>query len=125
MANSAVTMLTHTASMSYTGSDIKADGYYGYTDGLHTVAIKINGFYGRIYIEGTLEKTPTTDDWFPLQLSGNSDYLDYGSGKTTATVGKTFYGNFTYLRARVDRSHIVASYDESTHGRVDSIRLLI
>ena len=95
MANSAVTMLTHTASMSYTGSDIKADGYYGYTDGLHTVAIKINGFYGRIYIEGTLEKTPTTDDWFPLQLSGNSDYLDYGSGKTTATVCKPFWVNFT------------------------------
>ena len=43
MPNSAVTMLTHTASMSYTGENIKADGYYGYTDGLHTISFKLNG----------------------------------------------------------------------------------
>lgn len=125
MPNNAVTMLTHQAQMSYTGESIKADGYYGYTDGLHTIAVKLNGFYGRVYIEATLEVEPTSDDWFPLQLSGNTDYLDYGSSGTTTTLGRSFAGNFVYLRARVDRSHISATYAESTHGRVDSIRLLV
>ena len=93
MPNSAVTMLTHTASMSYTGENIKADGYYGYTDGLHTISFKLNGFKGRIFIEGTLESSPTANDFFPLQLSGNTDYIEKTS-TTTETLGKTFYGNF-------------------------------
>ena len=124
MPNSAVTMLTHTASMSYTGENIKADVYYGYTDGLHTISFKLNGFKGRIFIEGTLESSPTANDFFPLQLSGNTDYIEKTS-TTTETLGKTFYGNFTFLRARVDRSHISETYSETSHGRVDSIRLLI
>ena len=125
MPNVPVTMLTHKAELSYTGEAVKADAYYGFTDGLHTAAIQLVDFVGHVYIEATLEKEPGDGDWFPLQLSGITDYLDYRTA-TTETKGRTFYGNFVWLRARIDRDHVTETeYDEDTHGRVPLIRLLL
>ena len=48
------------------------------------------------------------------------------STATTDTVGVTVNGNFVYLRARVDRSHLVATvYNKAQHGSVDKVILLI
>ena len=44
------------------GSHFKGDGYYGRSDGLHTVQYDYVGLSGTISIQATLETTPTDDD---------------------------------------------------------------
>ena len=55
-----------------TSANIPADSYYGFTDGLHTVAFKSNGFTGSLALEATLATTPTNDDWFRIPLNGSN-----------------------------------------------------
>ena len=46
---------------------VKADGYYGNSDGLHTVAyICSSDFVGTIKMQGSLATTPTEDDFFDI-----------------------------------------------------------
>ena len=82
-----------------TGEKIKADGYYGYADGLHTIAVYTTGFTGKFYLQGTLASEPTEADWFDIYLNNSIAYLDYTT--STAVAGHTFQGNFIYLRAKV------------------------
>ena len=84
------------------GNKYKADGYYGFTDGLHTVAFYLSGFVGQVGIEGTLAKDPQDSDWANLTLSGpTTDYND-STGGTTKVVTYNFTGNLTYIRATVE-----------------------
>jgi len=78
------------------GTKEKADGYYGYTDGLHTVAYTLNAFIGTVKIQGTLVSSPSTSDWF--DISGTS--ATYGAAETS-TKGYNFTGNFVWVRAVV------------------------
>ena len=47
-------------------SHFKGDGYYGRSDGLHTVQYDYTGFRGEMKIEATLATTPTDADWFQV-----------------------------------------------------------
>lgn len=97
-------MLLANGSLDQTGLAIRADGYYGYADGMHTVGFYLNNFIGRIYIDATLSDDPGENDWFPIGL-GDIEFADYD----TATTGiETFniIGNFVFLRAKIKRSHI-------------------
>jgi len=64
-----------------TGDKFKGDGYYGRSDGLHTIQINLSGFLGDVQLQGTLAVDPTADDWFTVRL---------GSGQTIDTTGKIF-----------------------------------
>ena len=79
-----------------TGEKIKADGYYGYADGLHTIAVYTTGFTGKFYLQGTLASTPVETDWFDINLQANDSHVDYTTD--TGVHGYTFQGNFVYLR---------------------------
>ena len=57
-----VTMLTDGAALNFTGSKVRGDGYYNYNDGLHTIAIDVQDFKGRIYVQGTLSTNPAEAD---------------------------------------------------------------
>ena len=84
------------------GNKFKADGYYGFTDGLHTVAFYLSEFVGQVGIQGTLAKEPGDSDWADLTLSGpTTDYND-STGGTTRVVAYNFTGNLTYIRAYVE-----------------------
>jgi len=84
------------------GNKFKADGYYGFTDGLHTVAFYLSSFVGQVGIQGTLAKEPGDSDWADLTLSGpTTDYNDSTEG-TTRVVTYNFTGNLTYIRAYVE-----------------------
>ena len=123
--SSSVIILTNQDELSYTGDKFKGDGYYGYSDGLHTISFHVNNFIGRLYLQATLVENPTDDDWFYIGLGTTTDYLDYSS-QTTDAKGVTFTGNFVWLRASVDRSHLTASsYVSSQHGRLEKVVLLI
>ena len=48
-----------------TGEKFKGDGYYGRSDGFHTVQYNITGFIGTVNVQATLATSPTVDsDWF-------------------------------------------------------------
>ena len=117
MARTSVVMITDGAALNFTGSTVKADGYYGFTDGLHTVAFYLSSFVGQIGVQGTLSKAPGDNDWANLTLSGpTTDYND-STGGTTRVAAYNFTGNFTYIRAWVEFD----STDASGTGVVSKI----
>lgn len=99
------------------GQPVKADGWYGHMEGLHTVVFNVINFTGRLFIEASLELSPTNQDWFPVKLGDTTDYLEfprnpliptgnYETGGDTGSFGKTFRINALWLRARLDRTYL-------------------
>mgnify|MGYP000028628780 CR=1 FL=1 len=132
MSTVSYTMLTHENKLNYTGEQIRADSFYGNTDGLHTVSVTFDDFVGRLFIEGTLVMNPQENDWFPINLTSGSMYKQYpmNSSAPTGDVGDTGADGFTfrlnvmYLRARVERTYLGdTAYDPALHGRIDKILL--
>ena len=77
---------------------VKADGYYGNADGLHTVAyICSSDFVGTIKMQGSLATDPASNDWFDI------DGTSVGDGSSVvSTTYKNFTGNFVWVRSVVD-----------------------
>lgn len=110
-----------------TGEKYKGDGYYGRSDGFHTVQIDLTGFIGRVEMQGTLAVDPTADDWFTVELGTgtmsvdttgalteqNITFVEY-SEVTTNTKSYNFTGNYVWVRAKVSNW---------TDGTVNSIKL--
>ena len=105
MSRQSVLMLGTENELDYTGDSVRGDGFYGFSDGIHTVQITVADYIGRIYIQGTLASDPVEADWFNIKVNGNDDYITYGVGAGTG-VTSTFQGNMVYLRAKVERSHL-------------------
>lgn len=91
---------------------------------LHTVAVHVSNFTGRVHLEASLVAEPGDGDWFPAV-----DPLDYprqpASGGETSVTGVTFRGNYPWLRARVERSHLAPPVGDpaATYGMVDKMLL--
>jgi hypothetical protein len=82
-----------------TGDKYKGDGYYGRSDGFHTVQYSVNGFIGSIDMEATLAVEPTADDWFTLNTNLTS--ADDSSSYATGSFIYNFTGNYVWVRAKV------------------------
>ena len=123
MSRRSINMITNTSNQfEVTGPKIRGDSFFGYTDGLHTVSVHYSNFTGRFKIQGTLSMEPTDADWFDIHLQGGGTepYIQYPKdpAKPTAhTNGQsyigdsgveafTFVGNFTFLRAGVEREYL-------------------
>jgi hypothetical protein len=135
MSKSSVSILQNTQGLlNVTGEPVRADGWYGHSDGLHTVAIYLNNFQGRIYFEASISPQPIEEDWFPISVNG-SKYLSFpedplsptGVLGDSGTIGFNLIGNFTWLRARVDRSYIAPEPTDQSQidalGYVDRVLL--
>jgi hypothetical protein len=119
--------LGDSSAQSVTGGAFKGDGYYGRSDGFHTVQVSITGFIGTIQMQGTLAVDPTDDDWFTVELGTgtmsvdttgalteqNITFVEY-SEVTTNTKSYNFTGNYVWVRAKVSNW---------TDGTVNSIKL--
>ena len=105
---------TGTSALIYNGNPVKGDGYFGRSDGLHSVQIKITNFIGRIEIQGSLSTSPGNNDWFNANLDSTRTYVDTTGlvreesfsfvNYTTATstiIAFNIRGNFVWLRARL------------------------
>lgn len=101
---------------------VRGDGYYGYRDGTHTVAVTFANFVGRIQIEATLEINPTEADWFPIWLTAAAPYKQINDAKS-GTEAFTFQGNFVLLRFRKLRSYLSSSY--TSVGDISKVMLSI
>ena len=97
-AGNSITLPWSYTGTSITSANIPADSYYGFADGLHTVAFKGDGFTGSFALEATLATTPTANDWFRIPLNGANaqSFTTY-----TGTTAYTFTGNYVYIKALV------------------------
>ena len=88
-----------------TGDKFRGDGYYGRSDGFHTVQYSYAGLTGTVNIQGTLAVTPAEVDWFTIHT--------YTAAQETTSKIASFTGNYVWIRA-------VVTY---TDGTVNSIIL--
>jgi|TARA_B100000886_G_scaffold293941_1_gene220278 hypothetical protein len=121
MARKTVTLLSQTGSIELdkVGDAVPGDSYYGFTDGIHTIAIYGQNLSGRVKLQGSLEQNPTDDDWFDILFSG-LPYKDYTN--FTGVEGFTFIANLVYLRASLDRTVLGISNLQNA-GYVEKILL--
>lgn len=103
-----------------TGDKVKADSWFGNTDGIHTVSVHYTDFVGGFRLQGTLALDPKEDDWFDIglsQLNGVNVGPEFRypkvplapTGKNGGDTGSdafTFVGNFTHLRALMVRDYL-------------------
>jgi hypothetical protein len=127
MSKSSIIMLPSSQGhLNLTGDAVRADGWYGHTDGLHTVAIYLQNFQGRLRFEASIATTPTDSDWFPVEIKG-SDFMSFPKDPTSptgrtgdsGTLGLNIIGSFTWLRVRIDRSHLTPT--PSSQSEIDSL----
>lgn len=98
-------MMIADGNLDQTGPATRADGYYGFADGLHTVAFYLKGFKGNLILQATLSDDPRETDWFPVGIGANTTFFQV---ETPDTQIESFniVGNFVYLRAKIQRSHL-------------------
>ena len=81
---------------SFSSNVAAGSGYYGSSDGLHTVSYSVaNNFTGNIDMQGSLATTPAETDWV------NIPETHYGATTANAIVASNFIGNFVWVRANV------------------------
>jgi hypothetical protein len=120
MARKTTTLMGNSGdNLNLVGDPMPGDSYYGYTDGLHTIAIYGENLSGRVRIQGTLSANPTENDWFNILLNG-MPYKDYNS--FTGVEGFTFTANLVFLRAILDRDALGIT-DVSNAGYIEKIYL--
>lgn len=119
MARQSYLLLSSTVGqVNIVGEQVKAAGYYGSSNGKHTVAIYNKNFTGRLSIQATLALEPSDNDWFAVSLGGDLE-VEYTDQDSITTFN--FTGNYVWLRAVVDRSYLPAP--EDPHGSIDKIYL--
>jgi hypothetical protein len=93
--NTASTMLV------YNSAPVKGDGYYGPSDGLHTVTYTFDPtFIGTVTMQATLATDPTEADWFNIQGT-TSTYTRFSDLTFTQVDYYNFTGNFVWVRGQV------------------------
>lgn len=120
------------STMNLTTDKVEGDSYYGYSDGMHTIAIQYAAFKGRVTIEATLALTPTDADYFAIQIPGGTSvaaggfktFPTSGTDGFTGTEAYNIQGNFTYIRVKMDRSYLGdgTTYN-SDYGSIAYVRL--
>jgi len=85
------------SSSTWSSNKFKGNGYYGYTDGLHTVSYKLSAFVGVIKFQATLVTDPQESDWFDVVNTSVGD----GSTPVSGTTFYNFTGNFVWCRAHI------------------------
>jgi hypothetical protein len=137
-----VYMLTNTGTQwNVIGEPIRADAYYGYTDGIHTVQVIYQNFVGGFGLQGTLALDPKPEDWFYIKLNTwgdvNNPFMTFpeeqlaptgSNGGDTGSIATTFIGNFVYLRAILTRDYLQPTptnpqWETWQYGQIDSVLL--
>jgi len=84
-------------SANWSSNAFKGNGYYGYTDGLHTVSYSVSGFVGVLKFQASLATNPTESDWFDVSNTSIGD----GSNPVNGLYSFNFFGNFVWCRAHI------------------------
>ena len=128
------TILESTGSnMNMTGMNVKADSYYGYVDGHHTIQLVYNNYIGRLKIQASLSLNPAETDWFDIQETtvygsvtdqttgyNPAGYIQFNANDpANGSQAYSVTGNFAYIRVNMDRAHVGdgTTYDPS-YGQI-------
>jgi hypothetical protein len=98
----------------------KGDGYFGSSDGLHTVMyVMSNDFVGTVTMQASLATSPTDSDWFNVggTTSTYTNLTNNNTGSITANMVDTynFVGNFVWVRGVVAIDAGSVSYIQYNH----------
>jgi len=85
------------SSATFNSDKVKGDGYYGFSDGVHTVQTRVTGLIGTVKIQGSLRKDPAATDFVDIATVVTSD----GSTAITNSFFNNFTGNFVWIRIAV------------------------
>jgi len=80
------------------GEKFKGDGFYGRSDGIHTVQYAVTAFAGTVTIQATLATEPVDSDWFSVY---EQSYPLDGENRTTKSNITNFTGNYVWIRAKI------------------------
>ena len=84
-----------------TGEKFKGDGYYGRSDGFHSVQYNLAGFIGTVVMQATLAVDPATEDWFTLSTTEHTS-ADVESTEADGGFIYNFTGNYVWVRAYIN-----------------------
>lgn len=87
------------ASLAFDGDKVKGDGYYGFSDGVHTVQTRVTDLIANVTIQGTLQKDPAATDWVDIASVVTTD----GSTAITDSYFNNFTGNFVWIKISVSQ----------------------
>ena len=83
----------------------KGDGYYGLSDGFHTVTYTVTpSFIGTLTMQATLATAPIEADWFDVRNTVVTYDQIVNPVASTTTNYVNFVGNFVWVRAKVQRT---------------------
>jgi hypothetical protein len=92
---------TATTTMVYISQLEKGDGYYGASDGFHTVMYTAtNDFIGTIKMQATLAIAPQEADWFDI-MDTTTTYTSLDNRNAATVDIHNFSGNFVWVRGRI------------------------
>jgi hypothetical protein len=92
---------TATSTLLYTSIRVKGDGYFGGSDGLHTVGYSATeNFEGTIKMQASLADEPVETDWF--DVVNTSVTYSVNDDRTDNTMDiYNFTGNFVWVRGHL------------------------
>lgn len=106
VVNTSTTVAVHypntaTGVLVYKSLKAKGDGYYGSSDGFHTVTYTATpAFIGTVTMQASLAAEPTDNDWFNVPAT-TSSYSVFNT-RTTSTVDYyNFTGNYVWVRGHI------------------------
>jgi hypothetical protein len=124
---------TITSAETYVGTKQKGAGWNSTLGNNHTVAVSVQNFIGRIYIEVSLATDPQDDDWSPVYLRNSVTYIEFplipqaptgNNGGDSGTWAWSFSGNYIWVRARLDRTYLnLAPQDLTSTGSIRQVLL--
>ena len=90
----------------YKSIPAKGDGYFGASDGLHTVMYTYDSnFIGTITMQASLATAPVESDWFEIEGTAEqqTETSNFYNGNSVATQSSyyNFTGNFVWVRGVV------------------------
>lgn len=102
------------AAVSLTGNNtfytdkLKGDGYYGSSDGIHTVTYTVSpDFKGTLSVQASLATEPTELDWFDVDNTTINYNTTTNVVLTTTTNYVNFTGNFVWVRTKFVRANSI------------------
>lgn len=85
-----------TQTLVYNSIPAKGDGYFGSSDGLHTVMYTYDSnFIGTITMQASLATSPTEADWFNIEGTSEQQTETSSSYNGNSVVAQSSYHNFT------------------------------
>jgi hypothetical protein len=93
---------TGTSTMIYFSDKSKGDGYYGNSDGAHTVMYTTSAdFVGTLTTQASLATDPAELDWFNVTDTSIS-YTELNDRNYSKVDYFNFTGNFVWVRAKLE-----------------------